>query len=326
MHDWRTALSDPVFLVFFWICVTLLGGGGGVLLILRGATSRNLTHAFASFKGWMCMVPLFLGAVFFGRVSTIAFFGLVAMLGFKEFAKSTGLYRDWGMTGAVYLAIIGVTTATLVDDPASGGHGWLGLFLALPAFSICAIFFVPILRNRCKGQLQSMALAVVGFIYVGWMFGHLGFLANASDVDGVSRAYGYIMYLVLAVEVNDIAAYATGKFFGHRKLRSNISPNKTLGGALGAITISMILPFCCQFAFPHFDTGELLLTGVIVGVGGQLGDLSISVIKRDLDIKDMGALIPGHGGVLDRVDSLIFVCPIFFHMVHYFHGIYPEST
>jgi phosphatidate cytidylyltransferase len=83
----------------------------------------------------------------------------------------------------------------------------------------------------------------------------------------------------------------------------------------------MIMPWLVRFSFPEFGTRELILTGLIVGIGGQLGDLTISVIKRDIGIKDMGTLIEGHGGVLDRVDSLIYVAPLFFHMTRYFHGL-----
>ena len=109
--------------------------------------------------------------------------------------------------------------------------------------------------------------------------------------------------------------------FGKHPLRSIISPKKTWEGALGAFAFSMLLPWLLRFSLPGFGPRELLLTGLIVGVGGQLGDLSISVIKRDVGIKDMGATIPGHGGVLDRIDSLVYAAPLFFHMVRFFGGL-----
>src|SRR5262249_1627031 len=154
------------------------------------------------------------------------------------------------------------------------------------------------------------------FLYIGWMFGHLGFLANSD------HPYAYLLYLVCAVELNDVSAFAFGKILGHRKFRSNISPNKTWGGALGALAMSLALPWLLRSTFPHFGTTQLILTGLIVGIGGQLGDLSISVIKRDIGVKDMGALIPGHGGVLDRIDSLIYTAPLFLHMVDYYYRIW----
>ena len=156
---------------------------------------------------------------------------------------------------------------------------------------------------------------MLGFVYFGWMFAHLGFLANSD------HPYGYILYLVFAVEVNDIAAFIFGKLFGRHKLRSEVSPNKTVEGSLGALAVSLALPWLLSFSFPHFGTLQLVLAGLIVGIGGQLGDLTISFIKRDIGVKDMGAVIPGHGGVLDRIDSLIFVAPLFFHMVRCFYGI-----
>ena len=83
----------------------------------------------------------------------------------------------------------------------------------------------------------------------------------------------------------------------------------------------MALPWVLRFTFPHFSAWDCILTGLIVGIGGQMGDLTISTIKRDLGVKDMGTMVPGHGGILDRVDSLIYVAPLFFHMVRWFHGM-----
>jgi phosphatidate cytidylyltransferase len=94
-----------------------------------------------------------------------------------------------------------------------------------------------------------------------------------------------------------------------------------LGGSVGALLVAMAVPWMLSFSFPNLDPLHLVLTGIIIGVGGQLGDLVISYIKRDIGIKDMGTVIKGHGGILDRVDSMIFVAPIFFHMVRWFHGI-----
>ena len=168
-----------------------------------------------------------------------------------------------------------------------------------------AILLTPILRNRAKGQIRQVALAIVGFIYFGWMFSHLGFLANTP------YAYGYLLYLIFAVEINDIAAFTFGKLFGRRKLRENISPNKTIAGSVGAVGVSLVMPFLLWFSFPHFVPSHLLLAGLIVGVGGQLGDLVMSYIKRDIGIKDMGRVIEGHGGILDRIDSLLLAVPAF---------------
>jgi phosphatidate cytidylyltransferase len=193
--------------------------------------------------------------------------------------------------------------------------GWFGLFTAMPVFGTGLLLIIPILRNRAAGQLQALALSILGFLYIGWMFAHLGYLANTHD------PYGYLLYVVFATELNDIAAFTFGRLFGRHPLRSNISPRKTWEGAIGALAISMLVPWALRFSFRHFETRQLLLAGLIVGIGGQLGDLSISLIKRDIGIKDMGTGIPGHGGILDRIDSLIFVAPLFFYMIHYYYGI-----
>jgi phosphatidate cytidylyltransferase len=309
-----TALQSDIFLTYLAIVGGALGFAGLVLAIMS-ALGKDVSSIWKTYRGWLVMIPLVMGTILLGRTAFVIGVALLAIFGFKEFARATGLYDDWWLTGLVYLGIIALAVASLVTDPRLGYRGWYGLFMAPPAYVAGAILLVPIFRNRAKGQLQQVALAIVGFIYFGWMFSHLGFLANTN------LAYGYILYLVLAVEINDIAAFTCGRLFGKHKLRENISPNKTIEGSFGAICVSLIIPWLLWFSFPHFEFWHLMLTGLIVGVGGQVGDLVISYIKRDIGIKDMGAIIEGHGGILDRVDSMIFVAPIFFHVVRWIHGI-----
>jgi phosphatidate cytidylyltransferase len=309
------ALDNPIFRGYLVALVGILILAGAVLAIFRFALRKDVTHAWQAYRGWLIMIPLVFAALFFGRETTIVFFTLLAIGAFTEFARATGLYRDWWMTGVVLLGIVAVGVFSMMRDPGTGVFGWYGMLMALPVYVVAAILMVPIFRDRSKGQLQPIALAILGFIYIGWMFGHLAFLANAR------HAYGYLLFLLLGVPLCDIAAFTFGRLFGRRKFRPNISPNKTWAGALGAFAVSMAFPWLVRFSFPHFTVRELVLAGLIVGVGSQLGDLSISVIKRDIGIKDMGALISGHGGILDRVDSLVYVAPLFFHMVRYFHGL-----
>ncbi len=272
------ALHDPVFRLYCSITVGALIGGGVLLSFLTLVLKKDVRNIWATYRSWLVMAAIVLGCVFIGRVGTIVLVWLLSMGGFKEYARATGLYRDWWMTGTTYVAILAVAIVSLLPQPPGGdpGPGWYGLFMTLPVFAIAMILVIPIIRNQVQGQLQKMSQAT----------------------------------------------FTCGKLFGRHKLRSNISPNKTWEGALCALAVSLALPWMLRFSFPHFGTAQLVLTGLIVGIGGQLGDLSISVMKRDIGIKDMGVTIPGHGGVLDRIDSLIYVAPLFLHMVDYCYRIW----
>src|SRR5881394_4420396 len=313
----KIALHDPVFHAYFWIVLISLAIGGAALGFLRVVLKKDTASMFRTYWSWIFMAGIGLIVVFLGRIPTILGVTLLAIYAFKEFARASGLYRDWWITGAVYAGIVTVGISSLISHPRGEepGTGWYGFFVAVPVFEIALILFIPILRNRARGELQRMSLAIVGFVYIGWMFGHLGFLATTND------AYGFICYIVFATELNDVAAFTFGRLFGRHPLRSKISPSKTWEGALGALGVSMLLPWLFRFSFPFFGVWQLVLTGLIVGIGGLLGDLSISLIKRDIGTKDMGAAIPGHGGILDRIDSLIYVVPLFMHMAGYYYRL-----
>jgi len=313
----REALQSPVALFYAAVAFGLLLAAGLLLGLVRWGLCKKVDQAWQSYLGWLLMVPLIASAIFLGREATVVFFTAVALLGFREFARATGISRDGYMTGGVALGILAVGVVALASDPAQPVSGRYGLFMALPVFVITGLLVIPIARNRARGQLRALVLAIVGFVYFGWMCGHVAFLANAH------HAYAYLAYLLVAVGLNDVAAFVSGKLFGRHLLRSNISPKKTWEGSLGALAFSLALPWALWFTFPHLGPQDLLAAGLIVGIGGQLGDLVMSVIKRDLGIKDMGATIPGHGGILDRIDSLIYVAPLFFHYLRYCNHLNP---
>jgi phosphatidate cytidylyltransferase len=313
----QIALNDPVFRAYFWIVLIFLAIAGVVLGVLRFVFKKETASMFKTYWSWILIAGIGFIVVFLGRIPTIVGVTFVAIYALREFAHVSGLYRDFWMTGAVYAGIVSVGIASLISNPRhqEPGPGWYGFFIAVPAFVIALILLIPILRNHARGELQRISLAIVGFVYIGWMFGHLGFLANARD------AYGFICYIIFATGVTDVAAFTFGKIFGRHPLRSEISPNKTWEGALGAFGVAMILPWLLRFSFPFFGMWQLILTGLIVGIGGQLGDLSISVLKRDIGTKDMAATIPGHGGIFDRIDSLVYVAPLFMHMAGYYYPL-----
>jgi len=301
--------------------ITLIGGllifVGLLLLLLDKVFHKNVSSVWRIYRGWLLMIPVFFVFMSFGRLVFILGVLAISIFSFAEFSRATQLNTNVWITYVVFFGIVIVAVLAIIPNPFADYFGWYGMFMALPVYMMGFILLVPILQNRHEGQLKAVALGVMGFIYFGWMFGHLSFLAN-------SRYFiNYVLYIVFAVQIADISAYNFGKLFGRHKLRSNISPNKTMEGAIGALLVSLCLPWLFRTTLPEFGPLQLFLTGLITGIGSQLGDLSISLIKRDLEIKDMGTLIPGHGGILDRIDSLIIAAPLFFHMIRYFGTIYP---
>ena len=311
---------DGIVVRYFAIAGSLLLMAGLALAGCRWGLRRPLPSVERTYHSWWLMLPLALAFVAPGRTAIIAGVTLLSLACFGEFARATGLYRDWWLVAGVTAGILAVAASCWVKDPRQGTAGWYGLFSALPAYGAALLLAVPVVRGKSRGQLQRVSLSIVGFLYFGWMLGHLSFLANAEG------ARGYLLFLLLAVVLTDVAGFTCGKVlsrvFGRYPLAPKISPNKTWAGFLGALAVAMALPWCLSFSFPEcFGTVPKLLLGLVIGLGGQLGDLTISFIKRDLGIKDMGTAIPGHGGVLDRCDSLVYVAPLFFHLVRWYCGV-----
>lgn len=128
---------------------------------------------------------------------------------------------------------------------------------------------------------------------------------------------GFVLMLVVLTALNDIAQFIWGKTLGRRKILPTVSPGKTWAGFLGGVSTTVLLAVLAGPLLTPLDGRQSALAGLILGLGGFVGDVCISAMKRDLRIKDSGGLLPGHGGVLDRVDSLTYTAPLFFHYVYW---------
>jgi phosphatidate cytidylyltransferase len=172
-----------------------------------------------------------------------------------------------------------------------------------------AILLNHVLAGReLKSGLLDTAVIAFGIFYVAWLLGHLILIRRLGEGP-------FLIFLVFLVTwANDTAAYYVGSFWGHHQMTPRISPRKTWEGAAGGLLGSVAAAFACRAWFlDSLGAADAAAIGVLVGVAAPLGDLSESVLKRSAGVKDSGALIPGHGGILDRVDSLIFSTPVLYY-------------
>lgn len=293
------ALSQPLpaYTALAAVSVVLFG------LLLR---ITRLTAGWAPYRTWLVMLPVVLVALWLGAWAWALLITFLSIFGFKEFARATGLYRERLFVLTVY--------ASMVVANALAYFGRFGLFMVVPMWAVALLTLVPIVRNRTEGMLQGFSLSVLGVVYFGWFLAHLTYLA------GWDAGLGLVLYVVLATQLNDVVAFLFGKLFGQRHW-TVLSPNKTVAGSLGALVFGIAFAFVnWQLAFPQLPGWGVLGLGLIVGAGGQIGDLTLANFKRNVGIKDFGNLLPGHGGILDRLNSLTLVAPVSFHFVRFFFG------
>ena len=291
--------------------VMLLVGLITILLVSRHLDTERRKELWQRYIGWLVFVLVVAGAILAGAFWAILVVALLSVLCYREYARATGLFREKLISFLVIVSILAVQF-TVLDN-------WYLMFVALFPLAIGGIASLAILQDRPKGYIQRVALGTFAFVLFGSCLGHLGFLAN--DTDYRPR----LIFVLAAVGLNDVGAFVTGRLVGGRKLCVNTSPNKTVAGAVGALVLSVlfvVLAGRIVFAATVLDDwGWLILFGIALSVSCQFGDLMLSSIKRDLGLKDMDVLIPGHGGLLDRFDSLILVAPVAFHAISYYVGV-----
>lgn len=295
-----------VFTIIGWVLARRVTSPGGQDAV------RNLN---ARVKSWWAMVAFVAAALVVGRIVTLVLFAALSFLALREFLTLTPTRPGDHRALIVCFYVVVPVQYYLI------GIGWYGLFsilipvyvfLALPALSAAAGDTTDFLARNAKVQWGLM-LAVYAISHAPALL--------LLDIPGYSLPTALLLlYMMVVVQMSDVFQYVFGKLFGRRKLAPSVSPSKTieglLGGGLTAIGIGTLLHGMTPFS-PLQAAG---MSAVMV-VAGFFGGFVLSAIKRDLGVKDWGHMIEGHGGILDRMDSISFAAPLFFHLTRYWFTV-----
>ena len=282
--------------------------------LVRAKPERDYSELRLRIKTWWIIVAVFAAAVLFNRTVSVIVLGLVSFLAFKEYLSLVPTRRaDHRVLLWAYLAIPVQFYWVWI--------AWYGLFIIfIPVFVFLFLPMRMILIGETTGFLRAIGTLQWGLMITVFGLSHAAYLlVLPANVNPAGGAMGLLIYLVFLTEINDISQYIWGKSFGKRKIVPKVSPNKTVAGFLGGVlTTTALAAVLAPFLTP-LTRDEALGAGLLIGLAGFVGDVTISALKRDLGVKDSGSLLPGHGGILDRLDSLTYTAPLFFHYVYERH-------
>ncbi|MGI8747246.1 MAG: phosphatidate cytidylyltransferase [Deinococcus sp.] len=242
--------------------------------------------------------------VYFGWVTMLPALLLVAALGLREYIRMLDRRDIDVRRGSLYVFGAALIVASLPGLPAPWqGGSWREVILG---FALLYSLVVEVIRPG-ERPLERIVYSLFGLLYIPWLLGYFLLLRYTPDAgDGLL----YFSLPLLATFATDIGAYFVGYFFGRRKLAPEVSPGKTVEGAVGGLATSFLLVVVVTRLTGIWSLLDAFLYAAMVASASQLGDLSESLLKRSLGAKDSGSSLPGHGGMLDRLDSLLFAVPV----------------
>jgi phosphatidate cytidylyltransferase len=302
----------------------LLGGVLGLLVVASAIgwiLSRHVTsetnratvdNINARIRAWWVMAAIFTGSLTTGPLGSILLFTLISFLALREFVTlaptGPGDHRTlfWCFFVATPLEYLLIWI------------GWYGLFsILIPVYISIFVAVRTVLAGDTARFLERTATTQWGLMICVYFVSYVPALLMLRIPGYEHQNAALIFFLVLVVQLSDVLQYVWGKSMGKRRIAPSISPNKTWEGFLGGVLSATVAGAAIWWATP-FSPAQAAAMAFVVTVMGFSGGLIMSAIKRDRGVKDYGSLIDGHGGVLDRIDSLCFAAPVFFHMTRFF--------
>lgn len=275
--------------------------------------NESLSDLKMRLLSWWIILPIFSialsvnGSIFFILLCFISF------MAFKEFISVIPTRQsDRALVFLLYLA------SPVQFFFAWSHHPEFAHFITLSLFLIITVYAV--ITNKTKGMLASVATLFFGLVLTVYCLSFVAYLNTIPSSNLIpTGGTGLVLFLVILTELNDVAQYCWGKLLGGRKIIPHVSPNKTLSGFLGGLLTTSLLALPLGIALISLSILQALAVGILISIGGFLGDVLMSGVKRDLDIKDFSSFIPAHGGMLDHIDSLILTAPLFFYALKWLH-------
>jgi phosphatidate cytidylyltransferase len=263
------------------------------------------------FLSAVIFLPLVVLSVLQGGWPYLLLVEAIVTLGVLEFyrmAEAKGA-RPHTIVGA--LSTAGLVALLYFGFTAASGSLMTGAFLL--------VLVMELRRARPEGAMHNIGTTVLGVFYVGWLGAHLGMIRSLPASAGRPElGGGTVLFAFVVTWMADTGAYFIGRAWGRRLLYPAVSPRKSVEGAFGGLITALVAGLLGRIWFcPALSVGDALFLALVAGLIGPIGDLVESLLKRDSGLKDSAATIPGHGGVLDRFDSLLFVSPVFYYYLKY---------
>lgn len=306
MNFWEYSLlfSDPIYRQTALIVLSIVFISGSIVYFFR-TKNHYFQIAWASIKSWLFLAPVLFLVFSFPFPAPLVVLCFMSIYGAKAFFQIMGMFHRSYFVLICYAGILALGVCSYFNT--------LTLYNEIPMIVLGTSCLVPLLRNNYKRMIQYISLTLLAFIFLGWSFMHLGLILNLPN--GIYQ----ILYLIVLTEFCDNTNLAISRYFKSFRLFRRIDPKRTLGSTLTSMVLTLFLAGAMRWLLPDQSEKYWYTAGLVASLGGMLGDLVMTVVRRDAGVKIVGGFILGRGDFLQRMDRLIFVAPIYYYVMFWIH-------
>ncbi|MEM9222021.1 MAG: phosphatidate cytidylyltransferase [Pseudomonadota bacterium] len=282
------------------------------VLVLASVAAIRWRAIRARVLTWWVLVALLGVAVLLGKTAVVILFALISFMALREYLSLAPTRREDRAVLLLAYATVPVSYGFIAAD-------WYGITLvAIPVYVFLLLPVALVLNGRTEGYLAATGILYWGVMVTVYNVGYAALFMNVPASEAPAGGVGLLFFLLVVTSLNDVFQFLCGKVLGGPKIMPSVSPNKTWSGFLGGWVGTALVIIALSPLYTGLPVVAVAILALLLPVAGFAGDVTMSAVKRDLGVKDASKLLPGHGGVLDRIDSLTFTAPLTFHVFAYF--------